>query len=158
MKFSTREDIEAPIEVVFEVVSNFEAFELRALRRGADVDRLDKFDDICVGATWEVAFTFRHRDRTATAEVTRFEAPNGLSVASKSGGLEADLTVDLVQLSPKRTRLSVSVELAPQTLSARLLVQSLKLARSNLNKRFTLAVADFAQTIEKDHADPAKMA
>ena len=56
--------------------------------------------------------------------------------------------MQLTPLSPKRTRLGVEVDLKPKTLSARLLVQSLKLAKSNLTKRFKLKVADYAKTME----------
>ena len=42
MKFSTREDIEAPVDHVFAEVSDFAGFERRALRHGADITRLDE--------------------------------------------------------------------------------------------------------------------
>ena len=47
--------------------------------------------------------------------------------------------------------MAVGLEVKPNSLSARLLVQSMKLAKSNLTKRFKVAVADYAETIERDH-------
>ena len=50
MKFSTREDIEAPIEHVWAQISNFDAFERQALRRGAEIARSDSQG--APGLTW----------------------------------------------------------------------------------------------------------
>ena len=49
MKLATREDIDAPIEAVFEQLSDFDGFERAALRRGAEV-RAHRRADRHVGA------------------------------------------------------------------------------------------------------------
>ena len=41
------------------------------------------------------------------------------------------------------------LDLRPKTLAARLLVQSLKLARNKLNRKFRKRVAEFAMLIEE---------
>ena len=63
MKSSTREDIEAPIDYVYARVTDFQGFERQALRRGADVQRIDGGSAIRLGAAWDVAFKFRGKDR-----------------------------------------------------------------------------------------------
>ncbi|MDG1354009.1 MAG: hypothetical protein P8P70_12775 [Sulfitobacter sp.] len=60
-------------------------------------------------------------------------------------------TIELVALSKSRTRLMVSFDIKPLNLSARLLVQSLKLAKTSLTKKFKLRVAEFAKTLEDRH-------
>ena len=54
----------------------------------------------------------------------------------------------LVALSPRRTRLSADLTLMPRNLSARLLVQSLKLARANLTRKYKLSMANYAKSLE----------
>ena len=49
----------------------------------------------------------------------------------------------------------MSIELRPQNLSARLLVQSLKLARGSLNRKFDKRMAGFARDIEQRFARTA---
>ena len=152
MKFSTREDIEAPIEHVFQAVTDFDGFERQALRRGAEVSRQDTHGRPGVGSEWKLRFAFRGKQRNVDARISQFEAPHGFLADTRSGGLEGKVSLELVALSPRRTRMQVVVDLAPKTLSARLLIQSLKFAKGNLNKRFSNRVWQFAQDIEGKYA------
>jgi len=148
MKFSAREDIEAPIDFVFEQISDFSGFERAALRRGAEVRRLDPAGGFGPGAAWEIAFDFRGKRREVEARVTRFDVPNEIVVGSVSSGIDGLTTVELVPLSKRRTRLSFAVELKPATLSARLLIQSLKLAKGQLDGRLKGRIKSLAGDIE----------
>lgn len=148
MKFSTREDIEAPIDYVFDQVTDFQAFERSALRRGAEVQRVDDLNTPGVGMAWDVTFKLRGKMRDMQMELTDLDAPHGLVLSSRSPGMGGDLVIDLVALSRGRTRMSMDIELKPANLSSRLLVQSLKLARSNLTTRYKLRIAGFARDLE----------
>ncbi len=147
MKFSTREDIEAPINYVFAQVSDFAAFERRAMRQGADVIRKPE-DAVAQGTVWDIKFNFRGRDRKAEAVLTLLDQPQAFTIDSASDGLNASTEIELIALSQTRTRVLVSFDLRAKTLTARLLVQSLKLAKSKMTKRFNGRVLDFAEEIE----------
>ncbi|HEY9020652.1 MAG: SRPBCC family protein [Paracoccaceae bacterium] len=148
MKFSAKEDIEAPIEQVFALVSDFAALERAALRRGAEVQRTDSLHKPGVGMSWTAAFMARGRQRKLDIVMTTYEPPHAMRFDSVAQGLHSNMTVELVALSRGRTRLSVDLELKPKSISARLFVQSLKLARNNLNKKFHLRMADYASDLE----------
>ncbi len=148
MKFSAREDIEAPVDEVFAALSEFETFERQAMRRGADVQRLDDNRTPAVGASWRVAFMMRGRRRDLNLQLVRYVAPNDMGFAAKSPGMDATFDIELMALSRTRTRMAVALELKPLNLASRLLVQSLKLAKSNLSKRFKLRVADYGKLLE----------
>jgi len=149
MKFVSKEDIEAPIAEVFAVLSEFESFERSAIRRGIEVNRMGDVAAPASGLAWDVQFSFRGKSRDIHLVLAEFEPVTGLSLSADGGGIEGDMKVELMALSPRRTRLVVSLELTPKTLSGRLLVQSLKLAKSKLNKRFKIRVADFAKSTEE---------
>jgi len=151
MKFSTKEDVEAPIDFVFGEVSDFQAFERVALRRGAEVQRVDDLQAPGVGMSWTSQFKFRGRKREASIKVTQYDRPNALVCSFETGLLQGTLDVDLVALSRNRTRLSVVAELSPRNLTARLLLQSIKLARSSADKKFRFRIAYFAKEIEERH-------
>ncbi len=155
MKFKAKEDLEAPIEKVFEMLADFERHERSALRRGAEVTRSDSLKAPGVGATWNAAFKFRGKQRKATIEVVEFDRPTQISVLSKIQGMDMQVEFMLVPLSKTRTRLSVMADLKPQTLAARLLVQSFKLARGNLMNRFEQRLASVARDMEERAAKMA---
>lgn len=149
MKLSSREDIEAPIDRVFDSLCEFESFERAAMRRGADVMRVDALTYPGVGMTWDARFPFRGKRREMRVVTTRFEPPQEMIVQAESPGMHATFAVELIALSRSRTRMIVGLEMLPRTLSARLLVQSLKLAKTSLTKRFRLRFAEYAQGMEE---------
>jgi hypothetical protein len=51
------------------------------------------------------------------------------------------MSVDLLELGKRRTRLTVVTEIRPRTLAARLFLQSLKLARSRITRRYQARIA-----------------
>lgn len=148
MKIKTHEDIEATIDQVFEAITDFEGFELAALRRGAEVARTDTMTQPGPGMGWQAKFSYRGRQRVADIKLEEFDRPNHLQVWSKIAGLTAEMHVILVALSRSRTRIEISIDMRPKTIPARLLLQSLKLARSTMMRRFKKRVADYAATIE----------
>lgn len=149
MQLNTNEDIEAPIDFVFERITDFEGFERAALRRGAELMRRDA-GAIDVGSIWDLHFRLRGKEREATIEVTQFDDPQFLGAHISIGGVLSEGSVELIQLNQKRTRMRVSSKSAPKTFAARLLLQSAKLAKGRIDKRFKSRVNDFASEIEDD--------
>lgn len=148
MKLTAQEDVAAPIEKVFAAISDTERFERAILRRGAQVIRTDTLEAKGAGMCWQVSFEFHNRPREAEVEMRDYDPPNGVQAYAVSSGIEATIVTDLLALSKGRTRMSVAVDLTPKTIPARLLIQSLKLTRSNLNNRLRKRIADYATSIE----------
>jgi len=148
MKLSTRQDIEAPIDFVFQRATDFSGFERQALRRGIDFERVDDLSDVGQGMRWTAQFSFRGKTRRLQAELADYDMPNALLIQSVSGGVEADLDVEFLPLSRNRTRVKVGLQLSPKSLSSRLLIQSLKFAKSNLKNRFAGRIDSFSKDVE----------
>jgi uncharacterized protein YndB with AHSA1/START domain len=137
MKFSSREDIEAPIGDVFEMLSDFNLYERSAMRRGADVRRTDGLASAGVGMSWAANFTMRGKRRKIDVQLTSYERPNTMVFDSTAKGVKAQLTIDLVALSLNRTRMAVG------------------LGKARLTSRFKLRVAQFAKDLESRRAPAA---
>jgi hypothetical protein len=148
MKFSTKEDLEIGINEVFVMLSDFESFERMFMRHGVDVVRDDQMSEVDVGAKWKAKAEFRGRMRDFAVELIDFDRPNCMQFNSESGGMAARFTVELVALSRNRTRMRVELDVKPKTLPARLLMQSARLARNTLNRRYKTRVANFAEDME----------
>lgn len=151
MKFSTKEDIDAPIETVFTMLCDFEMFERAAMRRGAEVQRMDTQTAPGVGMGWRSVFSLRGKRREVEIEMITFDKPNEMAFEARSQGLLSLMSVELVALSKNRTRIMTSLDIKPLNLSARLLVQSLKLAKTSLTKKYKLRVAEFVKALEDRH-------
>lgn len=155
MIFTTREDIEAPIEAVFDMLCDFESFERSAMRRGAEVQRVDKLTSPGPGMTWNAVFQMRGRRREMQIEMVTFDRPNEMVLESTSPGIVGQMRFDLIALSRSRTRLAVALEVKPLNLSARLLVQSLKLGKGRLQARYNAKVSEYARGMEDRYARSA---
>ncbi|SEL60503.1 Polyketide cyclase / dehydrase and lipid transport [Roseovarius azorensis] len=149
MRFTSKADIEAPIDHVFARITDFQTLERAALRRGAEVRRNDERASPGVGMGWHASFMLRGKRREIETELTEYNPPSGVTVLARSTLLSGRMDVDLVALSPGRTRMTVDLAVTPKTLAARLMVQSLKLARANLANRFRSRVAGYAVDLEE---------
>ena len=147
MKFSTREDIEAGQDAVFEAFSDFDRFERQALRMGADVERMETLRGPCAGMKWRVRFDYKGRARELSCTLTSYSPNEGLVVDWVMGGLNGTLTIEMIALAPRRTRAKVGLELKPATFSSRLFLQSLRLAKGTLDARFQARVKALADDI-----------
>lgn len=148
MKFSHREDICAPIDFVFDVVSDFDGHERQAMRRGIEIERSDSLTSIGPGLSWNASFPYRGRQRQVMGRLDEYDVPNGFRVKSVSAGLQANFDLELVALAKNRTRMKIGLDLRPDTMKARLFIQSLKLAKARLDRQFRMRMAKFAEDIE----------
>lgn len=151
MRFATKQDIEAPIRAVFDSLTDFEIWERAAMRRGAEVDRIDRMAGIGPGMVWQTQFQYRSKARKLRLELTQIETPHHLAFSALSEVLEGTAQIELLELGTKRTRMQVVVEITPRTLTARLFLQSLRLARTRVDRKFDQRIAQFAALIENQH-------
>ena len=149
MKFSSRQDIGVPIDRLFVELCDFETLSRKAMHRGADVRRIDMRSTPGVGMCWQASFMLRGRKRELEIELVRYNKPHELVFATKSSEIDGTFSVELITLSRSRTRMIVALEMKPLSLSARLLIQSLRLAKKSLTTKFKARVASYANSIEE---------
>jgi len=147
MKFSARKDVLAPIDVVFERATEFERFERILRRQGVNVRRLGPAERAAALVAWKAQVDYRGKTRNIAADLTEMETPARFCMASHVNGVDTVLEVDFVDITPQKSRMIVGLELRPKTLAARLFVQSLKLGKANLDRKFEDRVARYASML-----------
>jgi carbon monoxide dehydrogenase subunit G len=148
MKFSSHYDIKLAQDVVFDRLSEFEKFERLAVKRGLRVRRIDESDDIAEGIKWRLEFPFRGKKRNVELTLVEADVPNSLVFDAQNPSVAGKIRVDVIPLSRTQTRLKFESVVQPKTLAARLMVHSMKLARSKFNRRFPRRVELFAEKLE----------
>ena len=148
MKFSTNEDMEIPIEAAFAELSDFEKFEKYALRKGVDLVRIDALTPGSIGMMWRTELEFRGKHRKLEIELMDFQPPETMEFRATSPGFDITMSVDLTALAPARCRMKLEIEAKPRNLTARLMLQSVRLAKTSLNRRFKSRVHDFVTGME----------
>ena len=149
MDLSSKKDIEAPIAEVFEALCDFESFERSAYRRGVEVQRMGDINAPQKGLAWDAKFTLRGKPRELHVVLTSYEPVTRIVLTGESGALKGETEIELVALSPSRTRLCIKLGVSAKTLSGRLLLQSMKLARGSIERKFNARISDFAAVTEE---------
>lgn len=119
------------------------------MRRGADVHRTDKLRLPGPGMTWQARFAWRGRERQLQVRLSRLQADQFLSVDFDGPSVEGVLSIELVELAARRTRMLMQVETKPRTLAARLFIQSMKLAKGRVQRKYDARLQAIARDIEQ---------
>lgn len=157
MHLSSKTDIEAPLDFVYAALTDFEGWERAAMRRGADVSRTDKLRVAGPGLSWHIRFRFRGRERALQVKLVGMEPARKLSFEGEGKLISGDMALDLISLAPKRTRLTLHLDIKPKTLGARLFLQSMKLAKGRVQARLNTRLGQLANDIEMRHASSRKV-
>ncbi|WP_037315029.1 SRPBCC family protein [Ruegeria halocynthiae] len=151
MQLSAREDIQAPINAVFEMVADFERFERMAMRRGIEVRRMSGHMGVVPGTRWETEFRLRGKPRHVAVHMAECDPPSRMMFEAASKGMNGVTMIEFLSLSQRRTRLSVDMSLSAKSLPARLLLQSLRLGQSRFRRQFQVRLSEFAREMEERH-------
>lgn len=149
MKLTSKKDIEGSIDKVWAAMSDFEAWERAAMRRGAEVSRTDTLQRPAVGMAWLTRFIYRGKERKVEVKLTEMSPRTVLGFDAVSSVVEAETRVELIEMSAKRTRIHVSMEVKPRSLGARLFLQSLRLARNKVDRKFDSRIDKLATEMEQ---------
>ena len=152
MKFSTRQDTDLPSDELFHVISDFERIERLLVRRGALVSRIDPAKAPGAGMGWEIAFDWRGKQRDLRLDVIRFDRPEIVSIEGHSEQFNIMIDMRVIALTRSKARLQFELDLRPRSMKARLLLQTAKLGKAQLDRKFALGIAGVLADLTRAHA------
>lgn len=148
MKLTTRKDIEAPLDKVWTILTDFEHWERAAMRRGVEVHRGAADPAGALPLSWSAVLTWRERVRKVDLAVVEQDPPQRLVISAGGDTVAGNLVAELMEMGPQRTRILVAMEIKPLSLAARLFLQSMKLVRGRLQDKLDQRVGAFATDVE----------
>ena len=151
MKFKVSEDVDAPAALVWARFTEFDGIEEDVRGRGADVTRTGAWTEPKVGAGWRGSVKVRGRQRPLTSEISALDASNRMEIQTTVGGMDALYEMTFLELRPDMTRVQAVLDLSANNLSARLALQTLKLARGRVMQRLQGFLARQGNLAEDDY-------
>lgn len=151
MKFSTRVDSDLAAEELFRALTDVEALERLMVGRGASVARIDPAEDPGITMGWHVGFDWRGKPRRMRLAVVRFDRPEHMALAGRSDALDLSVNATVVALSRAKSRLIFETELRPRSMKARLMLQTAKLGKAQLDRRYARRVVEFIDQMSLRH-------
>ncbi|MBL9047589.1 MAG: hypothetical protein JNK34_09825 [Tabrizicola sp.] len=153
MKLAAMTDLDAPIGFVYECIADHQSWEREAVERGIDLERPADMPLSGLGAGWLLKLPFRGRLVNLLLRLVHMVRDDRIDFDLQSNAIEGDLSLSVMALSPRRTRLRLQIEVKPRTLTARVLLNTLKLAKGRVQARMDLRVHQMGAQILARYAD-----
>jgi hypothetical protein len=152
MKLTAKTDLEAPVEFLHAYLCDNATWEREAIRRGVEVERPADMPLTGVGAGWRIRVPFRGRVRKVLLRVDEIVQDQTIAYSFEGQALVGNSVLEMKALSPRRSRLKVTIEAKPKTLAARLFLNTLRLARRKVEERLEKRVGQLGARIEERYA------
>lgn len=152
MKLTAKTDLEVPAAFVFAALIDTPTWEREAVRNGVEVERPPGTPDTGVGAEWRIRGHFRGKARKVLVRIEELTPSQRLALSLDSPSIEGIVQIEVMVLSPRRSRLRSDLEVKPKTLAARLFINTMRLAKGRVQARFEKGLGQLGARI-KDRYD-----
>jgi hypothetical protein len=136
MKLTAKTDLEVPAAFVFATLADHASWEREAVRNGVDVERPPGTPASGVGAEWRIRGHFRGKSRKALIRIDEMVSSQRMGLTIDSPSIDGISRIEVMVLSPRRSRVRVDLEVKPKTLAARLFINTMRLAKGRVQARF----------------------
>lgn len=148
MKLTAKTDLEVPAAFVFATLNDHPAWEREAVRNGVEIERPPGTPDTGIGASWRIRGHFRGKARKVLVRIDELTPDQRLALSIDSPSMEGISQIEVMVLSPRRSRLRVDLEIKPKTLAARLFVNTMRLAKGRVQGRFEKGLGQLGTRIK----------
>lgn len=132
MKLKVSDDVGRSADAAFTVITDYTPIENQLHDAGYKLARVGAWEVASLGAAWSGTGEIRGQRQDIEAEITGWEQGRAVTILVKIGGLRVSHTTRIIPLGEAAAQIEITAELKPRTLSARVFVQGLKLARGRI--------------------------
>lgn len=147
MQFVARERLDVDRATVFAEFTDAGSFESLLAPRGVEVARDDSSGPLSKGSSWTLVFPYQGRSNKVKVRLTSFDPPESLEFRGEWGGLRATGRVVVEKLPDCGAELQVALDVTPETLKGRMLLQALRLGKVGFEERLRGKIAALAADI-----------
>lgn len=149
MKLTAKTDLEVPAAAVYATLIDHAAWEREAIRNGVEIERPAGTPAMGVGAEWRVRGHFRGKARKMLLRINDLTPGQRIAMGIDSPSVDGLTSLEVMVLSPRRSRLRVDLEVKPKTLAARLFINTMRLAKGRVQARFEKGLARLGSRIKE---------
>lgn len=148
MKLTAKIDLEVPAAFVFDTLTDNASWEREAIRNGVEVSRPPGAPDRGLGAAWQMRGHYKGKPRKVLIVIEELIQDQRIGLSLDSPSIDGTARLEVMVLSPRRSRLRVDLEIKPKTLAARLFVNTMRLAKGRVQARFERGLGQLGSRIK----------
>lgn len=152
MELSYKSTINVPQKFAFARATDFEKFELEGFGK---LSRFEPVSDICapeIGTRWRTSSEFQGRPRRFSLEILALEPHEALVLGNKSEKYDIEAHFGFAEIGPEETGFTFNLAAKAQSITARLILQTIQLARGRIEKSMQSDFQTMAQRMEEAFA------
>jgi hypothetical protein len=148
MKLTAKIDLEVPAAFIFDTLTDNASWEREAIRNGVEVSRPPGAPDRGLGAAWQMRGHYKGKPRKVLIVIEELVQDQRIGLSLDSPSIDGTARLEVMVLSPRRSRLRVDLEIKPKTLAARLFVNTMRLAKGRVQARFEKGLGQLGSRIK----------
>lgn len=134
MEISYQSIIKVPQAFAFARATDFERFESEGFGNLAAFEPRSEIRAPKIGARWRTAAEFQGRPRRFSLQLLQLEEPGKMVLGNKSEKYDIEAHFDFVEAGVEETEFHFRLDAKANSITAKLILQTIQLARSRIEK------------------------
>jgi len=151
MKFDYKSTINVPVEYAYERLTDFDKFEAEGF---GNISKFKPVGDICapeIGARWKVRSEFQGRQRKFSLELRKLLANEAVVFGNGTDKFDVEAGFFLSRIDAENTGFLFEINSSATTITGRLIMQTMQLARSRIEKKLATDFDEMRDRMEADY-------
>lgn len=148
MELSYQSIINVPQAFAYARATDFERFEAEGFGNLAMFEPRSEIRAPEIGARWRTAAEFQGRPRRFSLELFELIEPSKLVLGNKSEKYDIEAHFDFIENGPEATEFQFKLDAKANSITAKLILQTIQLARNRIEKSMNEDFVNMAQKME----------